>query len=96
MEGGRCFTLLFAVAPVSETASSAFFTVFLNYGDPAEDAALIAFQEKIFAQDLPIVGSQRPERLPLDLAAELHLPSDRLAIAYRQYLRQAGLTFATA
>jgi phenylpropionate dioxygenase-like ring-hydroxylating dioxygenase large terminal subunit len=96
LTGGRCFTLLFAVAPVSEVASEAFFTVFMNYGDPAEDAGIVAFQEKIFAQDLPIVGSQRPERLPLDLAAEMHLPSDRLAIAYRQYLRAAGLSFGTA
>jgi phenylpropionate dioxygenase-like ring-hydroxylating dioxygenase large terminal subunit len=91
-----CFTLLFAVAPVSEVESLGFFTVFMDYGDPAEDAEIVAFQEKIFAQDLPIVGSQRPERLPLDLAEELHLPSDRLAIAYRQYIRRLGLSFGTA
>lgn len=91
-----CFTLLFAVAPVSETESRGFFTVFMNYGDPAGDEEIVAFQEKIFAQDLPIVASQRPELLPLDLAEELHLPSDRLAIAYRQYLRRLGLSFGTA
>ncbi|MGH8045857.1 MAG: Rieske 2Fe-2S domain-containing protein [Chthoniobacterales bacterium] len=93
---GGCFTLLFAVAPISEIESAGFFTVFMNYGDPADDAGLVAFQEKIFAQDIPIVASQRPERLPLDLAEELHLPSDRLAIAYRQYIRKVGLTFGTA
>lgn len=91
-----CFTLLFAATPVSEVESLGFFTVFIDYGDPAEDAGIAAFQEKIFAQDLPIVGSQRPELLPLDLAEELHLPSDRLAIAYRQYLRRLGLGFGTA
>jgi vanillate O-demethylase monooxygenase subunit len=48
------------------------------------------------AQDAPIVASQRPERLPLDLAEELHLPSDRMAIAYRQYIRRLGLGFGTA
>jgi phenylpropionate dioxygenase-like ring-hydroxylating dioxygenase large terminal subunit len=94
--GSGCFTLLFAVAPVSEVESLGCFTVFMNYGDPAGDADIVAFQEKIFAQDLPVVGSQRPERLPLDLAEELHLPSDRLAIAYRQYIRKLGLTFGTA
>lgn len=93
---GGCFTLLFAVAPVSATESRGFFTVLMDYGDPAGDAEIVAFQEKIFAQDLPIVGSQRPELLPLDLAEELHLPSDRLAIAYRQYLRRLGLSFGTA
>ncbi|CAN5710676.1 molybdenum cofactor-independent xanthine hydroxylase subunit HpxD [soil metagenome] len=92
----QCFTLLFTVAPLTETLSHAFFTILLNYGDPAQDAAVTAFQHHIFAQDLPIVSSQRPERLPLDLAEELHLPSDRLAIAYRQYIRKLGLSFGTA
>jgi len=96
MDGGKCFTLLFAAAPVSETESVAYFTIFVNYGDPADDAGMVAFQDRIFAQDVPIVTSQRPERLPLDLAEELHLPSDRLAIAYRQYIRKVGLTFGTA
>lgn len=92
----RCFTLLFAVSPVSETASVAYFTIFMNYGNPADDAEVVAFQDCIFAQDQPIVSSQRPEKLPLDLAEELHLPSDRLAIAYRKYIRGLGLTFGTA
>jgi phenylpropionate dioxygenase-like ring-hydroxylating dioxygenase large terminal subunit len=96
LAGGRCFTLLFAVTPVAETESVAWFTVFLNYGDPAQDAEIAAFQNHIFAQDRPIVASQRPEKLPLDLAEELHLPSDRLAIAYRQYIRGLGLSFGTA
>ena len=96
MIGGKYFSLLFAITPVSETESLAWFTVFLNYGDPAQDAGIVEFQNQIFAQDLPIVASQRPEKLPLDLAEELHLPSDRLAIAYRQYIRGLGLTFGTA
>jgi hypothetical protein len=40
--------------------------------------------------------SQRPELLPLDLQAELHLRSDRTAIAYRRWLNQLGLTFGAA
>lgn len=96
MREDRCFTLLFAVTPVSETASVAWFTIFQNYGDSKDDAQSVAFQDRIFAQDQPIVASQRPERLPLDLAEELHLPSDRLAIAYRKYIRALGLTFGTA
>lgn len=94
-DGGR-FSLLLAVTPVSETESVAWFLAFLNGGDPARDAEVAAFQEHIFAQDQPIVASQRPERLPLNLAEELHLPSDRLAIAYRKYLRSLGLSFGTA
>ena len=50
----------------------------------------------IFEEDRAIVESQRPELLPLDLQAELHLRSDRVAIAYRSWLRQLGLRFGTA
>lgn len=45
----------------------------------------------IFEEDLAVVASQRPELLPLDLQAELHLRSDRVAIAYRRWLREIGL-----
>jgi phenylpropionate dioxygenase-like ring-hydroxylating dioxygenase large terminal subunit len=68
----------------------------MNYGHDLPEADLVAYQDTIFAQDRPIVESQRPELLPLDLQAELHLRSDRTAIAYRQWLKQLGLTFGTA
>jgi len=54
------------------------------------------FEDMITLQDIPIVESQRPELLPLDLQAELHLRSDRTAIAYRRWLKELGLTFGTA
>jgi len=47
-------------------------------------------------QDARIVESQRPEFLPLDLQAELHLLSDRTAIAYRKWLKELELTFGIA
>ena len=37
-------------------------------------------------QDRPVVESQRPEELPLDIADELHLRFDRVAVAYRKAL----------
>ncbi len=40
--------------------------------------------EKIFLQDQGTVEAQRPELLPYDLAAELHVRSDAIQIAYRQ------------
>ncbi len=54
------------------------------------------FEDMITWQDVPIVESQRPKLLPLDLQAELHLRSDRMAIAYHKWLRELGLTFGTA
>ncbi len=49
------------------------------------------FTDRIFAQDRPEIESQRPEMLPLDLQAELHLRSDSTAIAYRRRLRELGV-----
>ena len=60
------------------------------------DFALREFQDKVAGQDTPIVESQRPELLPLDLQTELHLKSDRTAIAYRQWLKKIGLKYGTA
>ena len=60
------------------------------------DADLVAFQDHVAGQDRAIVESQRPELLPLDLQAELHLRSDRMAIAYRKWLREIGFKYGVA
>ena len=39
---------------------------------------------KIFNEDLPMVVAQRPELLPYDLAAELHVKSDAIQVAFRK------------
>jgi len=90
------FSIFAAVCPVAEFESVAWFWIAMNYGQevPAEEIARL--QDKITGQDIPVVESQRPERLPLDLQAELHLRSDRIAVAYRKWLGQLGLTFGTA
>jgi hypothetical protein len=39
-------------------------------------------------QGLPIVESQRPQLLPLEPEHEIHAPSDRASLAYRQFLKK--------
>jgi phenylpropionate dioxygenase-like ring-hydroxylating dioxygenase large terminal subunit len=68
----------------------------MNYSFDTPAEKIRAFQDEVTAQDLPIVESQRPEMLPLDLQSELHLRSDRTAIAYRKWLRQLGLKYGTS
>ena len=68
----------------------------MNYGHDLPAADLIAWEDKIFAQDRPILESQRPELLPLDLTAELNIRADRAAIGYRRWLKRLGLSFGTA
>jgi len=90
------FSILLAVCCEAPTASRAFMVMAMNYGHEIPAEELRAFQDRIVAQDRPVVESQRPELLPLDLAAELHLRSDRAAIAYRRWLRELGVKFGTA
>jgi phenylpropionate dioxygenase-like ring-hydroxylating dioxygenase large terminal subunit len=90
------FSIYFAVTPVDELESHGWMWMNMNYGHDISEEQLRSFQDTVTGQDLPIVESQRPERLPLDLQTELHLRSDRTAIAYRKWLRELGLKFGTA
>ena len=93
--GGPRFAMYFTVTPVAERRSIAWTYVAMDYGD-LSDEQVRTFEDEITYQDIPIVESQRPELLPLDLQAELHLRSDRTAIAYRKWLKELGLSFGTA
>ena len=95
-EGVRRFGILAQVAPVDAETCESRLIMSLNYGDEVADAELLRFQDHVTEQDRVVVESQRPERLPLDLQAELHLNSDRTSIAYRQWLKEIGLTFGTS
>ncbi len=88
---GPRFAAFFAVTPVEEMLSVGWLLLALNYGHDGPDEILSGFEDRIMAQDIPVVESQRPELLPLDLQEELHLRSDRMAIAYRRYLKECGL-----
>jgi phenylpropionate dioxygenase-like ring-hydroxylating dioxygenase large terminal subunit len=90
------FSIFNSVTPVGERESLAWLVLALNYAPDTSDQELREFQDLISRQDIPIVESQRPELLPLDLQAELHLRSDRAAIAYRKWLSKLGLKYGTA
>jgi phenylpropionate dioxygenase-like ring-hydroxylating dioxygenase large terminal subunit len=91
---GPHFAMYFTVTPVADRSSIAWMYVAMDYGD-LSDEQVRGFQDDIIAQDIPVVESQRPELLPLDLQAELHLRSDRTAIAYRRWLGQLGVKVGT-
>jgi phenylpropionate dioxygenase-like ring-hydroxylating dioxygenase large terminal subunit len=89
------FSIMLYVTPSKERETFVYMLLSRNYGFDMDDQIFIDFQDKIFSQDLAILESQRPEELPLDLQQELHLKSDRLAIAYRQYLTKLGVKVGT-
>lgn len=94
--GGPKFTMYMTITPVEELLSVSWVYIAMNYAPELSDEEIRDFQTAITLQDLPVVESQHPERLPLDLQAELHLRSDRAAICYRQWLGKLGLSFGTA
>jgi phenylpropionate dioxygenase-like ring-hydroxylating dioxygenase large terminal subunit len=55
---------------------------------PDEDE--LAFANAVFAEDKPIIESQ-PGGVRIDRTAEVHVPADRLAVAYRRALREWGV-----
>ncbi len=95
-ERGGFLSILLAVTPVDEVLSVGWFFMVAQAPASVTDEDLTAFQIGIFNQDVAIVESQRPELLPLDLQAELHLRCDRTSIAYRRWLKELGLSFGTA
>ncbi len=90
------FAILGTVTPVDEENSVAWVVIAMDYAHDVPEKELREFQDRVTAQDIRIVNSQRPEMLPLDLQSELHLRSDQIAIAYRRWLKQLGLQYGTS
>ena len=66
-------------------------TIARNYDREQPAQVLQDFEDTIFDQDRRVVESQRPERVPFDLAAEMHMTFDAVAINYRRAMRDQGL-----
>jgi phenylpropionate dioxygenase-like ring-hydroxylating dioxygenase large terminal subunit len=54
---------------------------------------VLAFQDKIFSQDKPVLESQQPRLLPLQTGAESNVASDKASVAYRRFLQNLAVTF---
>ncbi|MDB5933587.1 MAG: Phenylpropionate dioxygenase, large terminal subunit [Massilia sp.] len=78
--------------PLTETSTRVWIILALADHE-SSDAALRQFQDTIFLQDLPILESQRPQRLPLIAGAEVSVACDRMSLAYRAYLKQQRLRY---
>lgn len=80
------------ICPVSAEHSRVWFRLAVaDFNSPQE--TLRDFQNTIFQQDKPVLESQIPKRLPLDLRSELHTAADKASSVYRRHLQQLGITF---
>jgi hypothetical protein len=91
LDTGRHRTLFFAAQPQSATRSTGYCYQSRDFDLDGADQPYADFQDFLALQDRIVVESQRPEELPLDLSAELHLSFDRVAIAYRRALNDIGV-----
>ncbi len=83
----------FASQPVSSERCIGYCVIGRNYDLDQPDSVLQSFEDTIFDQDQRIVESQRPEQVPFDLADELHLRFDAVAVAYRRAMQAEGLAY---
>ncbi len=92
----RIFT---AAVPIDEhTTVSKFIMMRTFFTGGWADRDSIKRTMKIFLEDQPTVEGQRPELLPFDLSAELHVKSDAIQLAYRRWRQEqidAGLGVPT-
>jgi phenylpropionate dioxygenase-like ring-hydroxylating dioxygenase large terminal subunit len=82
------FVLFMASSPLGRRSTRSFTFIARNYQtDPEQDDEFVQMQETILEQDRPVVEAQRPEELPVDLSAELHIRGpDRASVLYRKWL----------
>lgn len=88
--GADGLVYFFASQPVGDDHCIGYCLVARNYNLEQPDSVIQAFERTIFGQDQRVVESQRPDRVPFDLAAELHLTFDAVAVAYRRAMRAHG------
>ena len=89
--GDNGMVYFFASQPVDRERCIGYVVIGRNYNLEQPDTVLQDFEDVIFNQDRRIVESQRPEIVPFDLADELHLRFDAVAVAYRRAMREQGL-----
>ncbi len=85
---GKKYVLFWAFSPLGPKLTRTFTLIARNYGlTPGGDRDVLSFNEEVIAADKPVVEGQRPEELPFDLTAELHIrDADRVSIEYRKWL----------
>ena len=94
--GENGMVYFFTSQPVDEERCIGYVVIGRNYDHDQPGTVLQGFEDTIFEQDRRVVESQRPEQVPFDLAAEVHMKFDAVAISYRKAMRDQGLAKAAA
>jgi phenylpropionate dioxygenase-like ring-hydroxylating dioxygenase large terminal subunit len=93
-DGGH-HVIFVTVSPTSARTLRRFSYKMRDYDVDAPDDRFIEKSNTVAAQDRAIVEEQRPEELPVDLAAEMHVRGpDDPAVVYRRALASLGIDAA--
>jgi phenylpropionate dioxygenase-like ring-hydroxylating dioxygenase large terminal subunit len=90
LPGNHGYALFFSTCPIGPKTTRNFTFLARDYDlddVDAGDRKMLEYNDLVIGQDRPVVTAQRPEELPFDLTAELHIRGvDRVSIEYRQWL----------
>ena len=89
--GDEGMVYFFVSQPVDAEHCIGYCLVARNYHFDQSDEVMKAFERTIFAQDERIIESQEPCEIPFTSDHELHLAFDKVAIAYREAMRNLGI-----
>ena len=85
---GRRRRLWMAASPVDDATCRTFWCIGRTDDLAGDDRDHLAFQDRVLAEDAPVVCNQVPPEMPLDPAAELSVRTDKVSIEYRRWLRE--------
>jgi hypothetical protein len=86
-DGERC--LLHAARAIGATESAHYWIEGgLENFDKEQLESAIAYDWRIYSEDLPIISAVQPPELPLDPNADVNTLSDRFTLAYRAAFRE--------
>jgi phenylpropionate dioxygenase-like ring-hydroxylating dioxygenase large terminal subunit len=92
----ECFTHYMNFQPTEDNECILWVITSTNFDTETAPARILDRNDEIFLQDKPILESQRPAMLPLDLGEEVHSASDKFTLYYRNWLRDLGVTTGAA
>ncbi|MEC4986427.1 MAG: aromatic ring-hydroxylating dioxygenase subunit alpha [Oscillatoria sp. PMC 1068.18] len=89
------------ITPIEEEKSVMWISFAMNYGHEIAESEMQTYTDKVFREDVFILESQRPARLPLlyqkdtdpQWPPEVHVRCDKASVVYRRWLKSLGITF---
>ena len=92
LDDERCFSHSMMVTPVEDDVSLLWVMTAANFDHEEAPSRILARNDEVFGQDQPVVSTQRPALVPVELADELHVRADKLSVIYRKWLGNLGVT----